>query len=64
MFVPLKYKNYCDYAIDSLKQAMQFDEEVFKLEYDLDTYKIVGVENFNLGAMENKGLNIFKKYIF
>ena len=59
MFVPLKYKNYCDYAIDSLKQAMQFDEEVFKLEYDLDTYKIVGVENFNLGAMENKGLNIF-----
>ncbi len=59
MFVPIKYKNYCDYAINSLKQAMQFDEEVFKLEYDLDTYKIVGVENFNLGAMENKGLNIF-----
>ena len=59
MFVPLKYKNYCDYAINCLKQAMQFDEEVFKLEYDLDTYKIVGVENFNLGAMENKGLNIF-----
>ena len=36
-FAALKFKNYCDYAIDSLKQAMQFDEEVFKLEYDLDT---------------------------
>ena len=59
MFVPQKYKDYCDYALSSLKNAMHFDEEVYKLEYDLDVYRIVGVENFNLGAMENKGLNIF-----
>ena len=49
----------CGFAMQSLKDAMRWDEEVFGLEYDLDTYMIVAVEAFNFGAMENKGLNIF-----
>ncbi|MFK8028413.1 MAG: aminopeptidase N [Gammaproteobacteria bacterium] len=49
----------CDHAIASLKKAMQWDEETFNLEYDLDTYMIVAVDDFNMGAMENKGLNVF-----
>lgn len=54
----------CDHAMQSLKRAMQWDEEVFNLEYDLDTYNIVAVSDFNMGAMENKGLNIFNtKYV-
>ena len=48
-----------DFAMQSLKRAMRFDEKVFSLEYDLDEYKIVAVDSFNFGAMENKGLNIF-----
>lgn len=47
------------YAMDSLKRAMRWDEEVYGCEYDLDTYMIVAVDFFNMGAMENKGLNIF-----
>jgi aminopeptidase N len=47
------------HAMRSLKQAMQWDEEVFGLEYDLDCYMIVAVDDFNMGAMENKGLNVF-----
>jgi aminopeptidase N len=47
------------YAMDSLKRAMAWDEEVFGLEYDLDLFMIVAVRDFNFGAMENKGLNIF-----
>ncbi len=47
------------HAMRSLKQAMQWDEEVFGLEYDLDSFMIVAVDDFNMGAMENKGLNIF-----
>ncbi|MEP7705446.1 aminopeptidase N [Paraglaciecola sp. 25GB23A] len=47
------------HALDSLKKAMQWDEEVFGLEYDLDIYMIVAVDFFNMGAMENKGLNVF-----
>lgn len=47
------------YALDSLKRAMRWDEEVFGLEYDLDLFMIVAVRDFNFGAMENKGLNIF-----
>ncbi|KAA0875726.1 aminopeptidase N [Nitrincola tapanii] len=47
------------YAMDSLKRAMQWDEEVYGREYDLDIYMIVAVDFFNMGAMENKGLNIF-----
>lgn len=54
----------CDYAMQSLKRAMQWDEDVFGLEYDLDIYNIVAVSDFNMGAMENKGLNIFNtKYV-
>ena len=49
----------CDHAIASLKKAMQWDEDAFGLEYDLDTYMIVAVDDFNMGAMENKGLNVF-----
>ncbi|WP_440055983.1 aminopeptidase N [Pseudoalteromonas sp. T1lg65] len=47
------------HAMESLKKAMQWDEERFNLEYDLDIYMIVAVDFFNMGAMENKGLNIF-----
>ena len=47
------------HAMRSLKQAMQWDEEVFGLEYDLDCFMIVAVDDFNMGAMENKGLNVF-----
>ena len=43
----------------SLKNSMKWDEERFGLEYDLDIYMIVAVDFFNMGAMENKGLNIF-----
>ncbi len=47
------------FAMESLKHAMRWDEETFGLEYDLDIYMIVAVDSFNMGAMENKGLNIF-----
>ncbi|MCZ4251845.1 aminopeptidase N [Pseudoalteromonas shioyasakiensis] len=47
------------HAMTSLKKSMQWDEERFNLEYDLDIYMIVAVDFFNMGAMENKGLNIF-----
>ena len=54
----------CDYAMASLKRSMAWDEDVFGLEYDLDVYNIVAVSDFNMGAMENKGLNIFNtKYV-
>lgn len=49
----------CDHAIESLKKSMKWDEDTFGLEYDLDIYMIVAVDSFNMGAMENKGLNIF-----
>ncbi|MBT7529594.1 MAG: aminopeptidase N, partial [Gammaproteobacteria bacterium] len=48
-----------DYAMVSLKNAMKWDEEVYGREYDLDIFMIVAVESFNMGAMENKGLNVF-----
>lgn len=47
------------FALDSLKRAMRWDEEVYGREYDLDLFMIVAVDHFNMGAMENKGLNIF-----
>ncbi|WP_255989982.1 aminopeptidase N [Chitinolyticbacter albus] len=54
----------CHHAMASAKKAMRWDEERFGLEYDLDTYMIVAVSDFNMGAMENKGLNIFNtKYV-
>ena len=49
----------CGHAMASLKKAMRWDEETFGLEYDLDVFNIVAVSDFNMGAMENKGLNIF-----
>jgi aminopeptidase N len=49
----------CGWAMDSLKRSMTWDEERFGLEYDLDVFNIVAVSDFNMGAMENKGLNIF-----
>ena len=51
--------NRADWAMASLKKAMKWDEDRFDLEYDLDIYMIVAVDFFNMGAMENKGLNIF-----
>jgi aminopeptidase N len=54
----------CDHAMDSLKRAMRWDEAAFGREYDLDIFMIVAVSDFNMGAMENKGLNIFNdKYV-
>ncbi len=50
---------FCEHAMRSLKKAMRWDEEVYGLEYDLDVFMIVAVDDFNMGAMENKGLNIF-----
>ncbi len=47
------------HAMHALKQSMRWDEEVFGREYDLDTFNIVAVSDFNMGAMENKGLNVF-----
>jgi len=49
----------CGYAMDSLKRAMRWDEKEFGREYDLDVFMIVAVSDFNMGAMENKGLNVF-----
>ena len=52
------------YAMDALKRSMRWDEEAFGREYDLDVFNIVAVSDFNMGAMENKGLNIFNdKYV-
>jgi aminopeptidase N len=52
------------YAMDALKRSMKWDEEVFGREYDLDIFMIVAVSDFNMGAMENKGLNVFNdKYV-
>ncbi|MFN3349748.1 aminopeptidase N [Pseudorhodoplanes sp.] len=49
----------CGYAMDALKRSMRWDEEAFGREYDLDIFMIVAVSDFNMGAMENKGLNVF-----
>ncbi len=52
------------YAMESLKHSMKWDEDTYGLEYDLDIYMIVAVDFFNMGAMENKGLNVFNsKYV-
>ncbi|MBB4305062.1 aminopeptidase N [Rhodobium orientis] len=54
----------CAYAMDALKRSMTWDEEAFGREYDLDIFMIVAVSDFNMGAMENKGLNVFNdRYI-
>lgn len=59
IFVEVKDLDKIDHAMDSLKRAMKWDEEVYGREYDLDIFMIVAVDDFNMGAMENKGLNIF-----
>ena len=54
----------CGYAMDALKRSMRWDEQAFGREYDLDIFMIVAVSDFNMGAMENKGLNVFNdKYV-
>ena len=59
IYVEKKDLNRTRYALESLKRAMAWDEEVYGREYDLDIFMIVAVSHFNMGAMENKGLNIF-----
>ena len=59
VFVQHHNATQCEHALHSLQKAMQWDEEVFGREYDLDIYMIVAVDDFNMGAMENKGLNVF-----
>lgn len=53
------FESRCQFALESLKKAMAWDEERFGREYDLATYMVVAADDFNAGAMENKGLNIF-----
>ncbi len=59
IFAVEKDLDKCHHAMDSLKRSMRWDEQVYGREYDLDLYMIVAVSFFNMGAMENKGLNIF-----
>lgn len=59
IYSPHGTQKRCEHAMKSLKKAMKWDEERFGLEYDLDQYMIVAIDDFNAGAMENKGLNIF-----
>jgi aminopeptidase N len=59
IYVDEKDLGKCDHAMRSLKKAMRWDEEVYGREYDLDIFNIVAVDDFNMGAMENKSLNIF-----
>lgn len=64
LYVDHGNEDKCAHAMESLKNAMRWDEKTFGLEYDLDIYMIVAVRSFNMGAMENKGLNIFNaKYV-
>ena len=59
IFVAPQNLDKCQYAMTSLKKAMAWDERTYGREYDLDIFMIVAVDDFNMGAMENKGLNIF-----
>ncbi len=59
LYVNAHNRQKCGHALLSLQKAMRWDEETFGREYDLDIYMIVAVDDFNMGAMENKGLNIF-----
>lgn len=64
VFTEPAFYHQADYALEALHRAMVWDEKTFKLEYDLDRYMIVAIGDFNMGAMENKGLNIFNaKYV-
>jgi aminopeptidase N len=63
-YVEERNRTKCGHAIRALQKAMQWDEERFGREYDLDIYMILAVDDFNMGAMENKGLNVFNsKYV-
>ncbi|MDH5443951.1 MAG: aminopeptidase N [Gammaproteobacteria bacterium] len=59
VFVEPENEHKCDHAMESLKRSMQWDEQTYGREYDLDIFMIVAVNDFNMGAMENKGLNVF-----
>jgi aminopeptidase N len=64
IYVQHHNRDKCGHAMESLKKAMKWDEEVYGREYDLDLFMIVATDDFNMGAMENKGLNIFNsKYV-
>lgn len=64
-YVTGKHLDKCQHAMDCLKRAMRWDEQVYGREYDLNRYMIVAVDHFNMGAMENKGLNVFNsKYVY
>lgn len=64
VYVERGKENRADYALDALIRSMRWDEEAFGCEYDLEVFNIVAVADFNMGAMENKGLNIFNdKYV-
>lgn len=64
IYVEAHNADRCQHAMDSLKKSMRWDEETYGREYDLDVFNIVAVDDFNMGAMENKGLNIFNsRYI-
>ncbi len=64
IYVERENQDKCQHAMEALKKAMRWDEETYGREYDLDIYMILAVNDFNMGAMENKGLNIFNaKYI-
>ncbi len=63
-FVDGENVDKCDHAVRSLQNAMRWDEQTYGREYDLDIYMVVAVNSFNMGAMENKGLNVFNsKYV-
>lgn len=59
IYCDLGNESKCTHAMESLKQSMTWDEQKYGREYDLEIYNIVAVDSFNMGAMENKGLNIF-----
>ena len=59
IFVRAGDEDKCDFGMEALKRSMKWDEDVYGREYDLDVFNIVAVDDFNMGAMENKGLNIF-----
>ncbi len=64
IYVEPRNAGKCGHAMAALKTAMRWDEERFGREYDLDNFKILAVDDFNMGAMENKGLNVFNsKYV-
>jgi len=65
IYSPHGTQHLCQHAMQSLKLAMKWDEDTYGLEYDLGQYMILAIDDFNSGAMENKGLNIFNsKYIY